>query len=306
MDASTRPPQKRHRAKLHLAASLVAVYLAAAVGAQGATNNSIEPLLATKPMILAPLAHDIGIKTVKSGQEGLELSARFTESGIERARDINWTIRDHMGVVVFDGIATLVDAVLAPDDYQVEATYGSAHILQGLTVHEGTKLAVSFILNAGGLRILPRVNGASFPQPPSHSIIYAVDGPLTGQLITTSYTPGEIIKLSVGDYRIENRFEAGNAVAVTDIHVKAGVMSAVEIDHQAGVARLNFQGQTSDEVQWVLSDGNGATLPPLFGAISEAVLKPGHYAATAQTLGNRATTEFEIRVGETRDIVLGN
>jgi hypothetical protein len=305
MDASTRPPHKRHRAAAHLARCLVAIYIAAAPQAHSATNNQ-DALPATKPLITAPAAHDIAITTVKPGQEGLELSARFSEENQELVQGISWNIRNESGDTVFNGITTMADAALPPGDYQVEAAYGTAHILQGVSVHEGTRLSVSFILNAGGLRVLPRIKGVDLPEVASRSMVYALSGIARGQLITTSHTPGEIIKITAGDYRIESRFDGGNAVAVTEVHVKPGIMSAVEIDHLAGVAQLSFVGPADVNVQWTITDEQGATLAPLTGLVANLVLKPGSYVADATVAGKTLTAKFNISAGQMRDIILGN
>jgi hypothetical protein len=303
MDASTRPPHKRHRAAAYLARCLVAIYIAAAPQAHSATNNQ-DALPSTKPLITAPAAHDIAITTVKSGQEGLELSARFSGENQDLVQGINWSIRNESGDMVFNGVTTMADAALPPGDYQVEAAYGTAHILQGVSVHEGTRLSVSFILNAGGLRVLPRVKGVGLPEVASRSMVYALSGIARGQLITTSHTPGEIIKITAGDYRIESRFDGGNAVAVTEVHVKPGIMSAVEIGHLAGVAHLSFIGTSEGDVQWTITDESGITLPTLNGLEANLVLKPGHYIADARVSGEILTTNFDIAVGETSEITL--
>jgi hypothetical protein len=305
MDASTRPPHQRHRAAAHLARCLVAIYIAAAPQAHSATNNQ-DALPATKSLITSAAAHDIAITTVKPGQEGLELSARFSEENPELVQGISWNIRSESGDTVFSGITTMADAALPPGDYQAEATYGTAHILQGVSVHAGTKLSVNFILNAGGLRVLPRVKGVSLPEVASRSMVYALSGIARGQLVTTSHTPGEIIKITAGDYRIESRFDGGNAVAVTEVHVKPGIMSAVQIDHLAGIARLSFAHPTSNDVQWTITDENGATLPPLDGIAPSLVLKPGHYIADAIIAGEKRSANFDIAAGQTRDVLIDN
>jgi hypothetical protein len=298
MDASTRPPQKRHRAKLHLAACLVAVYFAASIGAHSATKSKEDALPANNPLLLMPAAHDIGVSTVKSGQEGLVLSARFSENGTELVRDVNWKIRNRYGKEVFNGTSTNIDAILAPDDYQIDAIYGSAQVTQGVTVHAGTKLMVSFVLNVGGLRILPHLNGKFSASATSHSTIYST----AGQLVMTSFTPGEIIKLNAGEYRIENRFDAGNVVAVTNIRVNAGRMSAVEINHHVGIATLKYTGDTTANLQWIITDVQGITLPALTGRTPDIILRPGHYKV--RVTGQSNLTEFEIAADEEKLIVV--
>ena len=118
--------------------------------------------------------------------------------------------------------------------------------------------------------------------------------------------PGEILRVKAGDYRIESRFAAGNAVAVADVHVKPGVMSAVEIDHAAGLARLSYVGAPDADVSWLVTDEKGEALPAIAGLSANVVLKPGAYVAKAQIGNELLTASFDILAGQQRDILLGN
>ena len=305
MDASTRPPQKRHRSASNLAAALVAI-LFSTTQFSFASITEHAPLPAPDILLnTESSAHVISIATVKSGSEGLELSAKFTEQSQETVTDVAWTIQSESGDKVFEGVTSIADATLPPGDYRVTARYGTAQILQGVTVHEGTKLSVSFILNAGGLRVLPRIKNLSVQSIPSLSKIFALSGPMRGQLIATSRIPGEVLKVSAGDYRIESRFENGNALAVTDVNVRPGIMSAVNIDHIAGLAKLNMKGAAS-EAQWIVKDQDGQALPVIFETTSDVVLKPGHYTAQAQFGGEICNADFDIEAGQTANVILGN
>jgi hypothetical protein len=298
MDASTRPPQKRHRAKLHLAVGLVALYFGVGTSVS-AVSEQLAPQPATDILPLPSALHDFGIATVKSGEEGLQLSARFTNDGEELVRDVSWKISSASGEEVFSGITTNVDAVLAPNNYQVEASYGTSHFVQVISVQPGTKVIVNFVLNAGAMRIMPRIKGIASAVT-SHSIIYAASGPQKDKLITTSHTPGEVIKLSAGDYRVENIVDSGNAVVITYVHINAGRMSAVEITHQVGLARLITDEPQDSDTLWLLTDASGKQLPPVLGR--DAALKPGHYTANLGIL----KTDFTIDAGQTLDINLSN
>ena len=302
MDASTRPPQKRHRSASALAAALVAILLAATQVSHASTTEA--PPIPAPDILLSTSssAHNISITTVKSGNEGLQLSARFTEQSQDTVKDVAWTIRDDAGEKVFEGQTAIADASLPPGDYRVTARYGAAQILQGVTVHEGTKLSVNFILNAGGLRILPRVKGIETLRLPSFSKVFASTGPMRGQLITTSHTAGEILRISAGKYRIESHFENGNAVAVTDVEVKSGIMSAVNIDHKAGLLNLSYATSNETEVQWTIVDANGAELTAVSRALATVILKPGHYKVFVTNLGATKASEFDISAGQILNI----
>jgi hypothetical protein len=302
MDGSTRPPQKRHQAARHLAFGLVAVFILSLPGALAATRTLEQD--STQPNIsaTAPAAHDIAVTTVAPGDEGFELSARFSETSVEAVKGIEWLITDNTGTPVFDGISTIADAKLPAGDYHVIANYGTAHIVQGLTVHEGTKLVVSFVLNAGGLRVLPRVKNLGLPTVPSESKIYALTGLSRGKLISSSFTPGEVIKVAAGDYRVESKFESGNAVSITDVHVRAGVMSAINIDHIAGIAHLSCT--TQNPVQWTVVDENGIAISATAGAQLNLVLQPGTYTAKATSSEIMLHKTFTISQGQNLNIKL--
>jgi hypothetical protein len=300
MGASTRPPLKRHQAQRHLALSLVAVFLMGSPPVWASTP-AIPFSQPQAPIATAPAAHDIAITTVKAGQEGLELSARFTEDSTETVRDVEWLVLDDAGTKVFNGITALADARLPPGDYQVSANYGAAHIVQGLAVHEGTKLAVSFILNAGGLRVLPRVKNLGLPGVASRSKVYALSGTSRGQLVATSYTPGEVLKMSAGDYRVESRFEEGNALVITDVHVRPGIMSSVNVDHVAGVAHLSTSN-TGSSVNWTITDSSGIAISTTAGAALSLVLQPGIYKVEIVEL--KLTKTFKITQGEAINVSL--
>ncbi len=303
MDASTRPPQKRHQVSRHLAGSLMALCVWSTSAALANAPLLDKSQSNSTSEATAPAAHDMAIATVKPGEEGLELSARFSENGTENVNGVEWLITNESGDKVFDGLTAVAVAKLPPGAYQVAANYGQAHIVQGLTVHEGTKLIISFVLNAGGLRVLPRVKNLGLPKVPSESKVYALSGTAKGQLITTSFTPGEVMKVSAGDYRIESHFENGNAVAITDVHVRPGIMSAVNIDHVAGLATLELSGANVADVAWTVSDENAAVSFTSKSNLS-LVLKPGHYIAQAEISGQKYTEEFDISAGKTSTVIV--
>ena len=223
-DLSTRALQIRRQKSATSAALLTAVLflspfaLADALGAPKTTEESAVAIVA--PKFQTKVAHDIAIEIVKPGNEGLELSARLSESGGLIERDISWTLRDAQGVVVYDKNTELAQVSLPPGDYSVEARYGSASFSQSLTLLEANRLMVSFVLEVGGIRVLPRVQGLGLTAAQTESLVYALSGADKGKLITISKVPGEILRVKSGDYRIESRFATGNAVAVVDVHVR--------------------------------------------------------------------------------------
>ena len=114
------------------------------------------------------------------------------------------------------------------------------------------------------------------------------------------------MKLPVGAYRVESRMGLGNTTAVTDVRIRAGKMSAIEVTHQAGVARLNFVGSPDAHVKWDVRPIDGIKITTLDGLTHKLALKPGTYLAEAHVNGEILTAKFKIVAGEERDIMLGN
>jgi hypothetical protein len=303
-DVSTRAGHKS-RQKRAIYACVLAAFLCLPTPLAEAASSDAETAVAN-PTIQNNTAHEIAIEIVKPGNEGLELTARLSETGGIIERDIAWVLRDGEGVVVYDGKSSLANIAAPPGDYTVEATYGSAHFSQNLTLLQANHLMISFVLDVGGIRILPRLKNLAAVPNATQSFVYAVSGHNKGRLITISKIPGEILRVEAGDYRIESRFAAGNAVAVADVHVKPGIMSAVEIDHVAGLARLAYVGAPDAHVFWQVTDADGQELPTIEGLSASVVLKPGSYMAKAKVGNELLSANFVITEGQARDILLGN
>lgn len=313
-DCSTRAKCYRHPGRGGIAAAPVAVFLFSVLAfnpapARTAPPQDLEVSSAPQASSLAAEAspgHDIAIEIVAPGREGLELTARLTGDGGLIELPIAWTIRGTDGLTVFSGASPSADIAVPPGDYAIDIRYGNVHLSSSVTVLEGNRLMVSYVLNAGGLRLLPRVKGMAAANAPAISRVYALSGRQGGKLVATSDIPGEILRLPEGDYRIESRFAAGNAAAVTDVRVKAGRMSAVDIDHKAGVARLSFVGSPQADVEWNVADDNGKPVAAVAGLAADVVLKPGTYTASAKIGAETLSATFAIGQGEARDILLGN
>jgi hypothetical protein len=312
-DFSTRAQPHRHHWR-GIAAAVVAVFFSAAFPtsvftAQPATIEDME--LSSAPD-LAPLgaeaspSHDLAILVVQPGREGLELSARLTDDGGLIELPITWTIRNAEGGTVFSDTSAGADVSVPPGDYAVDIAYGAVRLSSTVTLLEANRLMISYVLNAGGLRVLPRVQDMGLPASKAKSRIFALGGKQRGKLVAKSDIPGEIVRLPEGEYRVESRFEAGNAAAVIDVHVKAGRMSAIDIDHKAGIARLAFVGSPQADVRWNVADNQGMPIAAVAGLSADVVLLPGTYTASARVGSETLSATFEIAMGEARDIILGN
>ncbi len=302
-DLSTRPTHIRHQRLVRLAPALVAALFFSATDVQATSQ---------KPIIASPAPHELNlpasgemsISTVASGQEGLELSATYTADGIALVENVSWKISDQDLALIYDKKGSSVTLPVAPGEYHVEAIFGSTHHEEVVSVQPGTKIGMSFVMNAGILRVLPRVKGVNQLDIASISKVYALSGIEKGKLIATSHRPGEVLNVAEGAYRIESVFTSGNVLAVTDVNVKAGYTSAVNIDHIAGLAKLNVMGNAEQEVHWQIKDETGYELPAFAAITAEMVLKPGHYYAVAKLGDENLRADFQISAGQTSEINL--
>ena len=293
MDACTRPPPISRQTQRHILAGLAAITIAVlpvlAATSENEITSSVTPVLETGGEATA-------ITPVNAGEEGLELSARFSREGRALAKDIAWTVKNNSGDIVYNDVASVADMKLPPGSYQISARYGSAMVSDGVNLSDGVKLGVNLVLNAGGLRLLPRIENLSTAGLGSTVKVFSNSGTNAGELVASSHRPGEILKVAAGDYRVESRFDDGNAMAVTDVHVKAGIMSSLDVNHKAGLAHFTSPGK--DDVTWQIS-GTAAKLE-MTGADTVAVLIPGNYQATL----NGKTQNFTVSASQTTEVTL--
>lgn len=243
------------------------------------------------------------MQLVKPGREGLELSARLTPDGGLLQENLSWTIRSPDGVTVYSGNDGTADVSLPPGDYVVDASYGATLLEELVSLPAGTRLKISFVLDAGGLRVEPLLGKIDVPPVASRVRVFAMDGK---RLMAVSVKPGEIIRLPRGTYRVESQVSTGNVKAVADVHVAAGRVSTVKIAHKAGLARLAFVGAPNAMVRWEVEDQRGDAIATRSSINANVTLLPGTYTARAQVGAELLTATFNIAEGEVRDILLGN
>lgn len=299
-DLSTRPPHIRHQRLERFAPALVAALFLNAPLATATTERPIGSNTQA-PEITLPASGEMAITTVPKGQEGLELSARYTEDGKVLVDNIAWKISDQDQAIIYDKTASIITVPLHPGQYHIEATFGTAHLEEAVNIEPGTKLGLSLVMNAGALRILPRIKGVDQFDLSSTAKVFALSGIEKGKLIATSNTAGEVLNIAAGDYRIESKFVSGNVVAVTDVHINGGFMSAVNIDHLAGLAKLSISGLIDPTLNWTITDENGQISN---SSNAQFILKPGHYVASVALGDQNLRTDFIIAASEIREIDL--
>ena len=271
-----------------------------------ATFDELAPENETTASIQPSAHHELAIDQVAHGAETATFSARLTDASSSLAKDVSWRIRSDAGEVLLETASTTASLALVPGLYRVEATYGGIKLEESFTLLEGNALQLRFVLNAGALRVLPRLKGTTPPDVTSHTRVFALSGKAKGQLVSKELMPGEMLTLAAGQYRIESRMSFGNAFAVTDVKIRPGVISGVEIDYRAGIARLNYVGAPNANVQWDIKRGDIVEISAIKGLSASLVLQPGNYTAIARVGEETLTATFKVVDGESRDIMLGN
>jgi hypothetical protein len=207
-------------------------------------------------------------------------------------------------LILLETVSPQASLALSPGRYEIEAAFGSGLYRQSVVLGGGQRLALDFLLNAGALRIQPLVTGLSAPIP-AVSFIYAASGPNRGKLVTISRQPGEVLYLPAGAYRVESRAEPGNARLVADVAIRAGIISSMQLAHEAGLLRLSYGGAHGADVRWQVLGRDGTVLLQLAGAAPSALMKPGDYRIELQAEGRADAVELRLGPGEERHLSIG-
>jgi hypothetical protein len=308
MGVSTRPSalHRQQRTYFRRAAAVLLFGLSVSVATSFASPTPELPDVATTQSIATDNSHEVLISNVPAGKESLSVMARLTTMSSNIAKDVMWQVRNAAGELIIDATASAVESPLAPGEYIVEAQYGAVALREKVSVAAGNSVTINFVLNAGGLRVLPALKDMATTDIDSKTLVYALSGFDKGKLVAHSEKPGELIKLVAGMYRVESRMGSGNLTSVTDVRIRPGKMSAVEVLHQAGIARLSFVGSPDAKVTWDVRPIDGVSITSLEGITQKLALKPGTYLAQARVNGEILTAKFKIVAGEERDIMLGN
>ena len=136
--------------------SVLAALLFAAPNALASSTAAID-----RTPSIARSGTDVGaevrIELTQPGTEGLSFNARLSEDGGFITRPISWEVKDLNGETLLTRDADVAELTAEPGDYLVVASYGAVKVERKVTLLAGERLAVIFVLNVGGLRILPKL-----------------------------------------------------------------------------------------------------------------------------------------------------
>jgi len=251
-------------------------------------------------------------------RQGIKLRAKLTAQMRHIGRPVEWTVFKVENVE--EALWKQVSAVrasepsieLPPGTYLVRAHYGHVSASKMIDVVKGKHTDATFVLNAGGLRILSHLVFVDTPNGSRAThFIYtgAADENGMRTLIAKSDIQGEIVRLNAGKYRVISRLGDANSVVSTDVEVNPGVLTAVEINHKAGVLTLKVDDpggtqSSTTKPNMVVFDKNGILVTRVRGDKATTILAPGRYTVSAERAGKTVTTDIDIRIGEDKAVSL--
>ena len=267
-------------------------------GGQQPSNTTVIPRSSTAPKI--------------GGSGQISLSAFLTDESQAIQQGLVWRVyREKTGG---DGkpalVSTVRDAIptmrLEPGTYLVNVALGRANLTRKITVTPDQPLQERFVLNAGGLRVVPVL--ASGEPVNERAVSYEVQSDERDQhgqriKVVTGAKAGTVLRLNAGIYSIVSTYGDANAVARADVTVEAGKQTEVTLRHAA--AKVTFKlvtrpgGDAIADTQWNLATAQGEHVRDSSGALPTHLLAPGNYVVRAKHAGRQYSREFGVKAGQT-------
>ncbi|MBO0765387.1 MAG: hypothetical protein J2P50_12470 [Hyphomicrobiaceae bacterium] len=194
---------------------------------------------------------------------------------------------------------------LEPGIYHINVALGRANLTRKVTVASEQPIREKFVLNAGGLRIVPVLTSG---EPANEKlVIYDVESDERDEYgqrvkVVTGARAGLVLRLNAGNYSIVSTYGDANAVARADVSVEAGKLSEVTLAHAA--ARVSFKlvtrggGDAIADTQWSVLNGQGEAIKQSSGALPTHVLAPGSYVVRAKHAGRSYSRDFAVKAGD--------
>lgn len=241
----------------------------------------------------------------------VQLEAMVTENGGTIQEDLIWRI---FGVtpnkagkpqLILTRTAANPLVKLKSGDYYVHASFGQAYVNRRITIVAGSRSLERFVLNAGGLVVIPVVTSAT---PVSDSDlqfdIYSDDRDQQDNQtkVVGGARPGVLVRLNSGIYRIESRYGKANAVVQASVTVEPGKRTEVQVKHEAGRASFRLTtrkgGEAMAATNWSVLAPDGLVVVKSAGALPTHVLAPGAYSVVATADGRSFRRDFTIANGQ--------
>ena len=193
--------------------------------------------------------------------------------------------------------------------YDVVAIFGKATNTAKVQVTKGKTATGSVVLNAGGLQLLPLVDGTALTSDNITNAIYRSDDPRDP--VVKDASSGSVIYLNAGIYKIVSRYGNVNAVARADVVVQRGKLTQAKINHRAGPAEFRLAAKAGGAplagARWEILNSDGRVLKRSEEATPRYILAEGQYTVAVQQGGKTYRQNFSIASGRPATVeVLAN
>jgi hypothetical protein len=194
---------------------------------------------------------------------------------------------------------------LEPGTYRVNVALGRANLTRKIAVAGDQPAREKFVLNAGGLRIVPVL--ATGERASEKLVSFDVESDERDEYgqrtkVVAGAKAGIVLRLNAGIYNIVSTYGDANAVARADVSVEAGKLSEVTLTHPA--AQVSFKlvtregGDAIADTQWSVANAQGDTVKESSGALPSHILAPGTYVARAKHAGRQFKRDFAVKAGD--------
>src|SRR5262245_17026965 len=273
----------------------------------------VTPPVAPPPAAPPPPAAAQSAFVVPPGQVALSVSARFGRDPPAIPGALHWRVYadkpDANGVfrVIKEDRNATPTFVLPPGGYVIDVSFGLANVAKRVQLRSETVKEV-FEIPAGGARFEGRVGDSKIPAGQISFDVYPGSQfePGDKRPIAQDVTTGELVLLPEGTYHVVSNYGDGNAVMRSDIHVQAGKLTDVTINHRAAVIMLKLVAERGGEAlantAWSVLTPGGDVIKESIGAFPRVILAEGDYVAIARNEGKVFTRDFKVEPGFDREI----
>jgi len=190
-------------------------------------------------------------------------------------------------------------------NYWINVALGRANLTRKITVSGDQVTKARFVLNAGGLRLIPvLLDGGAANAKLVTFDVESDERDEHGQRtkVVAGARAGLVLRLNAGIYSIVSKYGDANAMARADVSVEAGKLSEVTLGHAA--ANVSFKlvtragGDAIADTQWGVMNSQGEAIKDASGALPNYILAPGTYVVRAKHAGRLYTRDFAVKAGD--------
>jgi hypothetical protein len=240
----------------------------------------------------------------------LSVTAHLIDNSPPIAQGLVWRIfRERDGGAPPQLVSTHKEASpvlrLEPGTYRINVAYGRANLTRKVVIGGDQPAKEKFVLNAGGLRVMPMLAGG---EPANDKLVsFDIESDERDQYgqrtkVATGAKARLVLRLNAGNYSIVSTYGDANAVVRADVSVEAGKLSEVSLTHPA--AQVSFKlvtregGDAIADTQWTVLSAQGDTVKESSGALPSHMLAPGTYTARARHAGRDYRRDFAVKAGD--------